>query len=142
VRNIINDLRPPVLDLGLDAAIEWLVGQFQRRSGIHCRLAWNSGAAILDERVATALFRIVQEALANVLRHADASEVTITLGSTARAVSMTITDDGRGAQPEDCRRAGSFGLAGISERVVALGGKFDIVGAPGIGLTLIICLPG
>ena len=87
VRNIINDLRPPVLDLGLDAAIEWLVGQFQRRSGIHCHLAWNSGAAILEERVATALFRIVQEALANVLRHADASEVTITLGSTARGRS-------------------------------------------------------
>jgi CHASE1-domain containing sensor protein len=128
--------------LGLDAAIEWLVGQFQRRSGIHCRLAWNSGAAILDERVATALFRIVQEALANVLRHADASEVTITLGSNAGTVNMTITDDGRGAQPEDCCRAGGFGLAGIRERVVALGGKFDIVGAPGIGLTLIICLPG
>ena len=141
VRNIINDLRPPVLDLGLDAAIEWLVGQFQRRSGIHCHLAWNSGAAILEERVATALFRIVQEALANVVRHADASEVTITLGSNAGAVNMTIADNGRGAQPEDCRRAGSFGLAGISERVVALGGKFDIVSAPGIGLTLVICLP-
>ena len=141
VRTIINDLRPPVLDLGLDAAIEWLVGQFQRRSGIQCHLAWDSGAAILDERVATALFRIVQEALANVLRHADASVVTITLGSTAQAVSMTIADDGRGAQPEDCRRAGSFGLAGISERVVALGGKFEIVSAPGTGLTLSICLP-
>ena len=141
VRNIINDLRPPVLDLGLDAAIEWQVGQFQRRSGIHCHLAWNSSAAGLDERVATALFRIVQEALSNVLRHAGASEVTITLGSTARAVNMTINDNGRGAQPEDCRRAGSFGLAGISERIVALGGKFDIASKPGMGLTLIICLP-
>ena len=141
VRNIINDLRPAVLDLGLDAAIEWQVGQFQRRSGIHCHLAWNSGATGLDERVATALFRIVQEALTNVLRHAGASEITITLGSTARAVNMTITDNGRGARPEDCRRAGSFGLAGISERVVALGGKFDIVSEPGMGLTLVICLP-
>jgi PAS domain S-box-containing protein len=141
VRNIINDLRPPVLDLGLDAAIEWQVGQFQRRSGIHCHLAWNSSAAGLDERVATALFRIVQEALTNVLRHASASEVTITLGSTARAVNMTINDNGRGAQPKDCRRAGSFGLAGISERIVALGGKFEIVSKPGMGLTLIICLP-
>ncbi|MFL6715989.1 MAG: CHASE domain-containing protein [Burkholderiaceae bacterium] len=141
VRNIINDLRPPVLDLGLDAAIEWQVGQFQRRSGIHCHLAWNSGATNLDERVATALFRIVQEALTNVLRHAGASAVTITLGSTARAVNITIADNGRGAQPEDCRRAGSFGLAGISERVVALGGKFDIVSEPGSGLTLLICLP-
>lgn len=141
VRNIINDLRPPVLDLGLDAAIEWQVRQFQRRSGIHCHLAWNSGATGLDERVATALFRIVQEALTNVLRHANASEVTITLGSNGGAVNMTITDNGRGADPEDCRRAGSFGLAGISERVVALGGKFDIVSEPGMGLTLFICLP-
>lgn len=129
MRNIINDLRPPVLDLGLNVAIEWQVGQFQRRSGIHCHLAWNSGAAGLDERVATALFRIVQEALTNVLRHANASEVTITLGGTARAVNMAITDNGRGAQPEDCCRAGSFGLGGIRERVVALGGKFDIVSA-------------
>lgn len=141
VRNIINDLRPPVLDLGLDAAIEWQVGQFQRRSGIDCHLAWNSGATGLDERLATALFRIVQEALTNVLRHAGASAVTITLGSTAGAVNMTIADNGKGARPEDCRRAGSFGLAGISERVVALGGKFDIVSEPGMGLTLIICLP-
>lgn len=141
VRNIINDLRPPVLDLGLDAAIEWQVRQFQRRSGIHCHLAWNSGATGLDERVATALFRIVQEALANVLRHANASEVTITLGSNAGAVNMAIADNGRGADPEECRRAGSFGLAGISERVVALGGKFDIVSEPGMGLALFICLP-
>jgi signal transduction histidine kinase len=141
VRNIINDLRPPVLDLGLDAAIEWQVGQFQRRSGIQCHLAWNSGATVLNERLATALFRIVQEALTNVLRHADASEVTITLGSNVGAVNMTITDNGMGADPEDCRRAGSFGLAGISERVVALGGKFDIVTEQGMGLTLFICLP-
>nr|WP_217343841.1 CHASE domain-containing protein [Noviherbaspirillum sp. L7-7A]MBV0877926.1 CHASE domain-containing protein [Noviherbaspirillum sp. L7-7A] len=112
VRNIINDLRPPVLDLGLDAAIEWQVGQFQRRSGIRCHLARNSGATSLEERVATALFRIVQEALTNVLRHAGASEVTITLGSTARTVNMAIADNGRGAPPEDCRRVG--GLTGLA----------------------------
>ena len=141
VRSIINDLRPPVLDLGLDAAIEWQVGQFQRRSGIRCHLAWNSGATGLDERLATALFRIVQEALTNVLRHAGASEVTITLGSTARAIHMAIADNGRGARPEECRHAGGFGLAGISERVLALGGKFEIVSAPDMGMTLLVCLP-
>ncbi len=141
VRSIINDLRPPVLDLGLDAAIEWQVGQFQRRSGIRCHLAWNSGATSFDERLATALFRIVQEALTNVLRHAGASEVTITLASTACAVHMAIADNGRGARPEDCRHAGGFGLAGISERVLALGGKFEIVSAPDSGLTLLIILP-
>jgi signal transduction histidine kinase len=67
-----------------------------------------------------------------VLRHAGASAVRITLGGTAGAVNMTIADNGRGAQPEDCHRAGRFGLAGISERVVAPGGKFDIVSDPGM----------
>lgn len=141
VRNIINDLRPPVLDLGLDAAIEWQVRQFQKRSGIYCHLAWNSGDIALDERVATALFRIVQEALTNVLRHAGASVVSITLGSSSSTVNMAIADNGRGVRLEDCRQSGGFGLAGIGERVLALGGKFDIVSEPGAGLTLLICLP-
>jgi PAS domain S-box-containing protein len=140
MRAIINDLRPPVLDLGIDAAIEWQVRQFRQRTGIQCDLLWASAAIMLDERIATALFRIVQESLNNVLKHASASRVQIALEGAGEDMTMTIADDGVGAQANACRKPNAFGLAGIGERVHALGGQFDIITAPGCGMTLRIRL--
>ncbi|MBK4733194.1 sensor histidine kinase [Noviherbaspirillum pedocola] len=140
MRAIINDLRPPVLDLGIDAAIEWQVQQFQQRTGIQCDLLWASDAITLDERIATALFRIVQESLNNVLKHASASRVQIALERAGDELMMTITDDGVGALAHACRKPNAFGLAGIGERVHALGGQFDLITAPGQGMTLRIRL--
>jgi signal transduction histidine kinase len=141
LRAIINDLRPPVLDLGIDAAIEWLVKRFTQRTGISCDLVWDSDAIVLDERTATALFRIMQESLNNVLKHACASRVQIALTSTANAVTMMIADDGVGTDIHACRKPNAFGLAGIGERVMALGGRFELITAPGKGMKLLVHLP-
>lgn len=141
MRALINDLRPPVLDLGIDAAIEWQVRQFSQRTGIGCDLVWDSDAIMLDERIATALFRIVQESLNNVLKHASASRVQITLSTCEQGLTMRIVDDGVGAQAGACSKPNAFGLAGIGERVFALRGSFDIITSPGQGMELIIHLP-
>jgi PAS domain S-box-containing protein len=141
MRAIINDLRPPVLDLGIDAAIEWQVKRFRERTAIDCDLAWDSDAAMLDERIATAMFRIVQESLNNVQKHARARRVRITLGNVADGLTMVIADDGVGADAGACSKPNAFGLAGIGERVLALGGRFEFITAPGQGMTLCIYLP-
>lgn len=141
MRMIINDLRPPVLDLGIDAAIEWQVAQFRQRSGIACDLVWDSDAIMLDERIATALFRIVQESLSNVLKHSSARRVQIRLHSSAEELTMQIADDGVGADAKACSKPNAFGLAGIGERVLALGGRFELFTAPGAGMRLVIRLP-
>lgn len=126
MRSIINNLRPTVLDLGLNAAIEWQVKEFQRRSGIDCRLLMQENELELDDTRATALFRILQESLNNVLRHAQATRVEIELRQDDGVLSMRIADNGVGMYP-GCRRKGnSFGLIGIKERISALGGTMAI----------------
>src|SRR5690606_15921422 len=130
IRNIINNLRPAVLDLGLAAAIEWQVAQFRRRSGIACELVMSDEDLTVDDARATSLFRILQESLTNVIRHANASKVTIELQQENEYLVMRITDNGVGIYPGD-RRNNSFGLVGVEERVHALNGEFFISSAPG-----------
>ena len=147
VRGIINELRPMALDLGLQAAIEWQVGDFRKRSGVACRLLIRDEAlfAAIGSQVEIVLFRIVQEALSNVMRHAQASQVEIELSSDACAVYVVISDNGIGITPQQQRKKQCFGLIGIAERVTALGGHFE-VGMPASGagcrLSLQIPLPG
>ena len=143
VRSIINDLRPPVLDLGLQAAIEWQVHEFQRRSGLDCALLarrsdFDDG---LDERSATALFRILQESLTNVLRHAQASRVEVELDREASHFRMRIADDGVGMGPKRMRSPKTFGLQGIRERLRMLDGSLQIISAPHQGTELRITIP-
>jgi signal transduction histidine kinase len=143
VRSIINDLRPPVLDLGLQAAIEWQVDDFQRRSGIACALRsqpheFDQG---LDERSATALFRILQESLTNVLRHARARRVDVELWRDAGHFHMRIADDGVGLRPEHMRDTRTFGLQGMRERLRMLDGELTIGSARGGGTELRIAIP-
>ena len=143
VRSIINDLRPPVLDLGLQAAIEWQVDEFQRRSGIGCAMLVrdNEFDRGMDERSATALFRILQESLTKVLRHACARRVEVELRREPGYFHMRITDDGIGLRPDRVRSSKTFGLQGMRERLRMLDGSLEIGGAPGGGTELRIAIP-
>jgi PAS domain S-box-containing protein len=141
IRTIINNLRPAVLDLGLTAAIEWQVAEFRRRSGITCDLLMSEREFYLDDTRATSLFRILQESLTNVIRHAKATHVIIELYRDAGQLVMKITDNGIGIYPETRNSANSFGLVGVEERIHALNGKFVITSAPGKGTALTIYIP-
>jgi signal transduction histidine kinase len=143
VRNIINDLRPPVLDLGLLAAIEWQASEFRRRSGIDCAIELEAPDfdAGLDECRAIALFRILQESLTNVLRHAQASRVRVILGRAARRLTMQIVDNGVGIAPDAVGNSRSFGLPGIRERLRTLDGTLEIRSAPGAGVAVSVAIP-
>lgn len=143
VRVIINNLRPAVLDLGLHAAIEWQLREFERRTGITCIFENQAEEADfeMDDNRATAFFRILQESLTNVARHAQASEVRVEVERRDQHFCMTIADNGIGMF-EGCRRKShSFGLLGIEERVSSLGGEFNIDADAGRGSHLSVSIP-
>jgi signal transduction histidine kinase len=141
VRQIINDLRPHVLDLGLNAAVAWQIADFRRRTGIACELVEHEGEIVLSDGCATALFRILQESLTNISRHAHASHVEIHLKVQQNRIAMTISDNGIGLPASAERKPGSFGLIGIEERVKILGGTVSITGSPGAGTTVAVTVP-
>ena len=141
MRSIINNLRPTVLDLGLTAAIEWQVKEFERRAGIACELRVQDDELALDDTYATALFRILQESLNNVMRHAQATRAEIELRRDGGILSMRITDNGIGLYPGCRRKANSFGLIGIKERISALGGTLIIDSGKDSGTTLTVSIP-
>ncbi len=141
MRAIINNLRPSVLDLGLNAAIEWQVQEFRRRTGIGCQLRMGKHDLHLDDKRATALFRILQESLSNVIRHAQASRVDIELQERGNTVLMRVMDNGIGTYPGCRRKSNSFGLVGIKERISSLGGELLINTAQDKGMSLTICIP-
>jgi signal transduction histidine kinase len=141
VRQIINDLRPNVLDLGLTAAVEWQISEFRRRAGIACELVQERADIRVDDHCATALFRILQESLSNVVRHAHASYVRVTLRLEAGTLRMTVCDNGIGLPPAGRAKLGSFGLIGIEERIHILGGTFTLDSEPGNGTTITVAVP-
>lgn len=126
VRRIATELRPPILDqLGLPAAVEWLAQDFARRTGIRCQTSVQPTDGAISNELATALFRIVQEALTNVLRHAGATRVDIELGVKSGCVMVEINDDGGGIT-EAGMGPGSLGILGMRERAAALGGVLEV----------------
>lgn len=143
VKSIINDLRPAALELGLQPAVEWQLKQFERMSGIVCALtAIKTEVGFgLDEGKTLAVFRILQESLSNVARHAQATEVKITLQQDEHGFLMGIKDNGKGLQPVDKGKENSFGLMGINERAHALGGELTITSSPGDGTALSLFIP-
>jgi PAS domain S-box-containing protein len=142
VRRIATELRPGVLDqLGLVAAMEWQASAFQKRYGIACRLVLPAGEIELNAQRSTALFRMLQEALTNVVRHAGATSVTITLDTTDAEVRLTVEDDGKGLSEESLAAPLSLGIVGMRERALALGGVVRIQGIPGSGTTVAVSLP-
>ncbi|HEY1043841.1 MAG TPA: CHASE domain-containing protein [Telluria sp.] len=136
VRQIINDLRPNVLDLGLSAAVEWLIADFRRHTGIACEFTDANNDMVVDDHCATAFFRILQESLTNVRRHSRASKVHVELTCTDGTLSMTVADNGVGMPPGGRDKANSFGLVGIEERVNILGGVFFVRSEPGKGTVI------
>lgn len=140
LRRISEDLRPAMLDsLGLAAAIEHHVTQFAQRTGIPCRLRMNREEFELDGKLATAVFRIVQEALTNVARHAEASEVVIELEEAGDGIHLSISDNGRGFGAANSKK--TFGLLGMRERVTMLGGTLEIDSQAGHGVRITGWLP-
>ena len=139
LRRISEDLRPAMLDsLGLAAAVEHHVTQFSQRTGIPCRINMNREEFDLDSNLATAVFRIVQEALTNVARHAQASEVSVSIDETDDGIEIAIADNGRGMAPSNKK---TFGLLGMRERITILGGTFDIESQPDRGTRVSCWLP-
>ncbi|MBS3911523.1 MAG: PAS domain S-box protein [Hydrogenophaga sp.] len=143
VRRIAMDLRPPMLDdLGLSAAIEWLTHDFERRSGIKITLRLVTRPESIPQNIATAVYRIVQEALTNMARHAHASQAVLSIETRARYLLLTVEDDGQGFPKDPAPPPrGSFGLIGIRERVHMLGGQFTLKNAPSGGARLVVRLP-
>jgi len=143
VRHIINNLRPVVLDLGLYAAIQWQASEFERRSGIVCVLSADAAeldAGLRDDQTTT-LFRIVQESLTNVARHAKARNVHISLERVGDRLFMKIADDGIGMRATVRVKPNSFGLMGMRERISAIGGELRIDSQVGTGTTLMLSIP-
>jgi PAS domain S-box-containing protein len=132
-RRISADLRPLVLDdLGLAAAAEWLAQNFTQRTGVHCELAM-AAQLELQEPYATAVFRVLQESLTNIAKHANATQVEVTLAPEDPHVVLTVHDNGQGFDPAAPRKAGSFGLMGLRERAELLGGEVTVESTPGKG---------
>lgn len=142
VRHVTSALRPAALDLGLTAALEWLVEDFTSHSTIDCELRTNEEyEVVLDDGQTTALFRIVQESLTNVLKHASASEVHVSLQVEDGQIRLEVRDNGGGFAAGAGRRAGAFGLMGMRERALMLGGNADIRSAVGRGTSVLVRLP-
>ena len=141
-RRIAADLRPLMLDdLGLVPAVEWLVQGFRSRTGTACALDITTPDLELDEPYATAVFRILQESLTNVARHAQATAVHITVGKDAGHVRLVIDDNGCGFSSTDPRKSGSHGMMGLRERVSMLNGDLKIDSAPGAGTRIAVQIP-
>ncbi len=142
VRRISTELRPGMLDdLGLVAAIEWQTQEFQARTGISCQFTSNLGDRKLDRELATAVFRIFQETLTNVARHAKATRVNIILRPKAHSLILTVRDNGKGITEREIADRKSLGILGMGERALLLGGEVAIMGLPGKGTTVTVEVP-
>jgi signal transduction histidine kinase len=142
LRRIAANLRPRALDEGgLYFALESLRRDFEKRHGISCTLDADPDALVLDERYSTAIYRLVQESLTNIARHAGASTAEVCLQRDGAELRIDIADDGRGITTGDMAKANALGLLGMRERVAALRGQFDVDGGSGTRIAIRIPLP-
>ena len=142
VRRIATELRPAVLDtLGLTAAIEWQAKDFQDRTGIKCKLNPMEEDIQLNDETATTVFRIFQESLTNVARHANATEVGVGVDRIDGRLIMQIEDNGKGLDPSAIHGRYSLGIIGMQERVRLLHGELTIEGREGLGTTVRVEVP-
>ncbi len=151
MRRVAADLRPVMLDdLGLIAAVEWLAEEFGRRTGIAVSCGFDMcepGCCIddqgymLDKALSTAAFRIVQECLTNVARHADASKVEVRFRCRDDRLMLSVVDDGKGLQEAYAMRRNSFGMLGMQERALSVGGSVEFHSRPGEGVRVEVVLP-
>lgn len=141
VREISSELRPAILDLGVVPAIEWQAQEFQKRTGIACTFLSQLEQIDMDRNHSTAMFRILQETLTNVVRHANASTVEIKLETEDGSLRLQVKDNGRGISDSEMSGGKSLGLLGMRERALIVGGKIDIEGMPNQGTTVSVLIP-
>jgi PAS domain S-box-containing protein len=142
VQRISSELRPGVLDyLGLAEAIEWQLKEFRERTGMACTARISPELAVEDKDVSTTVFRILQETLTNIIRHAKASRVEVELKNEDNSLTLEIRDNGEGIAREDISDPASFGIMSMRERARHLGGAVLITGEPGKGTTVLVRIP-
>jgi signal transduction histidine kinase len=142
IRRISTGLRPEILDdMGLVAAIGWQANEFQKRMGMRCRLKLPEDQALLDKELSTTVFRIFQEILTNIARHAKASSVNVQLSISDDFLKLKVADDGVGISETQIRGQGSLGLLGMQERAQLFGGEVSIQGTSGRGTTVLVSIP-
>jgi signal transduction histidine kinase len=142
IRRISTGLRPEILDdMGLVAAIGWQAKEFQKRMGMRCRLRLPEDHALLDKELSTSVFRIFQEILTNIARHAKASSVNVQLSISDDILKLKVADDGIGISESQIRGQGSLGLLGMQERAQLFGGEVSIRGTSGRGTTVSVSIP-
>ena len=143
IRKIATELRPGILDdLGLAAAVEWVAQGFASRTGTTCTLDLPAGDLAIEPQTATALFRILQEALTNIARHAEATEVSVRLAEGDGGLFLEVRDNGKGFSEAHLTPGGSLGILGMRERALLLGGQLAIRSSPGDGAAVTVWIPG
>lgn len=140
VRDVATALRPPILDAGIASAIEWQARRFEARTQIPCLVQVPDNLPALPDATAIGLFRILQESLTNVMRHAEAHTVELNLSLNNGVLCMSVADDGKGFD-QRAERPASFGLVGMRERVLIMGGRLHLDSTLGEGTTLRIYIP-
>ena len=141
VHRISSDLRPNVLDLGIVAALEWQAKEFEKQLGITCKFTCNQAEIPVSTDQGITLFRIFQESMSNIAKHANASHVSVDLSVFAHDIILTINDNGVGIKSSDTLKSNSFGLRGMRERVTALHGTFAVQQSNKQGTVITIKLP-
>ena len=142
IREICTRLRPGVLDdLGLIAAIEWQVEDFEKRTQIQCELSSRLEDSHLDRDLSTTIFRILQETLANIFRHARATQAKISIEEDAGAILLIVEDNGKGITESEVSDPKSLGLLGMHERALLFGGEVQISGNSGKGTRVMVRIP-
>jgi len=142
IRTLVAELRPALLaDEGLASAIDWQVQQFQERTGITYEMDSNIGDWTLDLDRSIAIYRILQESLTNVARHAHATHVAISLRADPDGLRLEVRDNGRGIGSDDSKKANHFGILGMRERVTLLRGELQVHGTPGQGTVILVTIP-
>jgi len=140
-QRIARDLRPGILDYGLVPALEWQITDFQKRTEKETTFTCNVDELEVDGKISTAVFRVLQESLTNVLKYAQATKVCVELFVDEENITLEVQDDGIGIDPTDLKKKSSFGVRGMNERAQSLGGWLDINSKKGQGTTLMLCIP-
>lgn len=140
-QRIMLNLRPAILDQGLEAAVDWLAREFERRTGIHTTLHSALRQANVRKPIQLTAYRTAQEALTNISKHAECSEVKIDLSDAEGVLTLEIADNGKGIQPAERDKPKSFGLKGLQERARSVGGWLDISSRSGEGTSITLSIP-
>jgi signal transduction histidine kinase len=142
LHTVSSELRPVILDdFGLESAIEWQAEEFQNRTGVQCRVDSSVGDLDLTKEQSTAVFRIFQETLTNIMRHSGATEVKVRLENNGDTLILEVADNGRGISEAEIANSQSFGLLGIRERLYPLNGQVEFIGHPNNGTRVIVRVP-